>query len=506
LERHYIEEKRRQPGIAFPSATNQEYILIIRFNISDHIFNNNDNGGEIVRTGLKRLCELFDRIDKNEKKINQLSDDGDIIPRSLSEFNFSATLGFGQGFFRKLNISKNNTPKRLKALPDYSELADPVPYTLLQTDFIIQLGAREDYINRWVFQNQIGISKKVKRRYPSSITQMEQAISGVTNDTMAPDIHNAIMPWARITDLHVGFQRIDGKNLMGFNDGISNPFRLSNNVIWTTRQDEDEKFQDGTYMVFQKIEHDLEKWQNMHEEKQELWIGRSKATGLLLGTLSREEDQKLGLEMNSSNETVRRRAITKWKKLYNEQKIPDKKFYDPSQTQYRGIQLECPVWSHVRKANPRQADGAAKILTFRRGYLFTEPGMNGKSNSGLLFICFQKDIEKGFEYIKKRFLNNEDFPIPERRKSFNSIELQTRQRHGRLTPNELYVLGKKISDKQTVDRSAQNTGRDGLSGPSELGVYPQGQFWITIAQGGGYYFIPPIPKKKIASISEQFFS
>ena len=149
-----------------------------------------------------------------------------------------------------------------------------------------------------------------------------------------PDIHTAIKPWARITDFHAGFQRLDGKNLLGFNDGVSNPFRLANNVIWTTRQDEGEKFQDGTYRVFQKIEHDLDEWQKMHEEKQELWVGRSKGTGLLVGTLSIDEDSKLALEIRANNEIIRRRAIGKWKKLYNQQKFPDTKFYDPAQTQY----------------------------------------------------------------------------------------------------------------------------------------------------------------------------
>ena len=74
----------------------------------------------------------------------------------------------------------------------------------------------------------------------------------------SPDIYTAINRWATITDIHTGFQRIDGRNLLGFNDGISNPIRFSNDVIWTTKQDESEKFQNGTYMVFQKIEHDLE--------------------------------------------------------------------------------------------------------------------------------------------------------------------------------------------------------------------------------------------------------
>jgi Dyp-type peroxidase family len=505
VEKRYIDEKRKQPGIAFPSATNQEHVFIIRFDISDSISGNIRKDKEIVRTGLRRLCGLFGKIARDELKINELLEDGNIIPRELSQFKFSATVGFGLGFFRKLNIAQKNIPKKLKAMPDYSELADIAPYSLFQTDFIIQLAASVDYVNRWVFQNQTGITKKEGKKNAAHSTQPGRFGSLDIDEDEPPDIHTAIKPWARITDFHAGFQRLDGKNLLGFNDGVSNPFRLSNNVIWTTRQDEGEKFQDGTYMVFQKIEHDLDEWQKLHEEKQELWVGRSKGTGLLIGTLSKDEDNKLALEMRANNEIIRRRAISKWKKLYNQQKFPDTKFYDPAQTQYRGIQLGCPVWSHVRKANPRQADGAANILIFRRGYLFTDDGADGKSKSGLLFICFQRDIEKGFEYIKKNFLNNVNFPVPEQRKNFNSLELQKRHQQGRLTVSELQISKKNITNNLSVDDNTQNTGRDGLSGPSELGVYPEGQFPITLSLGGGYYFIPPIPKRNISGISEQFF-
>jgi hypothetical protein len=36
-------------------------------------------------------------------------------------------------------------------------------------------------------------------------------------------------------------------------------------------------------------------------------------------------------------------------------------------------------------------------------------------------------------------------------------------------------------------------------------VYPQGEVPITVTLGGGYYFIPPLPKKKSSDIGEQFF-
>ena len=106
IEKGYNDERRRQPGVAFPSATNQEHLFIIRFDISDYISGNKDKDKEIVRDGLSRLCRLFDDIAKGEKKIEKLTDDGDIKVRPLSDFNFSATIGFGVGFFRKLNIPR----------------------------------------------------------------------------------------------------------------------------------------------------------------------------------------------------------------------------------------------------------------------------------------------------------------------------------------------------------------------------------------------------------------
>ena len=52
----------------------------------------------------------------------------------------------------------------------------------------------------------------------------------------------------------------------------------------------------------------------------------------------------------------------------------------------------------------------------------------------------------------------------------------------------------------------QNTGREGLAGPSEFGVNPTGQFLAIIPMGGGKnYFVPPIPNKSVKDIGQQFF-
>jgi len=70
-------------------------------------------------------------------------------------------------------------------------------------------------------------------------------------------------------------------------------------------------------------------------------------------------------------------------------------------------------------------------------------------------------------------------------------------------------IGKSIKDQITGDpiiTNTQNTGREGLAGPSELGVNPTGQFLAIVLLGGGYYFVPPIPNKSMKDIGQQFFA
>ena len=446
------------------------------------------------------LCNLFERIDKGTEKVDQLLDNGEIESTPILDYKFSATLGFGIGFFEKLKITSDNCPKKLRRMPSHVGLLDPSPYTLAQTDLLIQLCSTSDFVNQWVFENAL---------HSSSNSSLQKG---------APDVVTAINEWGIVIDIHAGFQRIDGRNLMGFNDGISNPDRLVNDVIWITEQ-ESSRFKDGTYMVFQKIEHDLDEWRKLSREEEERWVGRSKGTGLLLGTLPKEQDLQLSSDLHSSDTSIRKRAMAKWKSLLDEQKNPEYRFYDGKDPRFKDIRVECPVWSHVRKANPREVDGVPKKLIFRRGYLYNEGGTNRKFSSGLLFICFQRDIAEGFEYIKKKWLNNKNFPIPEARQNFTKEELASRQNRGRFTLRQLERFG--VSQKQTlgmdpvkfreaVDEAkkedAQNTGREGLCGPSELGIKPKGDYLATVSLGGGYYFVPPIYKKRISEMGEQFFN
>ncbi|MGI0044130.1 MAG: Dyp-type peroxidase, partial [Nitrososphaeraceae archaeon] len=392
-EKRLIEEKRKQPGVVFPSASRQEHLLIIRLNLRSSA----EKNILLVQNGLRRLCGLFKEMEEGAIKVDELEGDGSTEQYPLSKYNFSSTIGFGAGFFAKLRITRNK-PKKLYEMPDHKGLRDPLPYVLLQTDLLIQLGSNRESINRWILQNDSYQTKGDDN--DGALDDFSDTNSWRKYEGTKPkeirDIVTAIGDWAYITDVHSGFQRIDGRNLMGFDDGISNPDRLQNNIVWTADDDE-RSLVDGTYMVFQKIYHDLEQWRTLSITEQEKWVGRSKATGLLIGTLSKEDDEKLALDCRSPNPVVKRKARLMLKRLLSEQKDPENKLFDEKES----IRLECPVWSHVRKSNPRAEGGLKSRIIYRRGYLFMEDTQGGKVFSGLLFICFQKNISEGFEYIKR---------------------------------------------------------------------------------------------------------
>ena len=292
LENKMIAEKRRQAGIAFPAPRKQDYLLIIRLDIKAV----KDN--MLVSRGLKRLCTLFEQIDRNVVEIEDISEDS-INMYPLTKFDFTATIGFGKTFFRKLDLMKK-CPNDLYDMPSYYELGDKSPYSLPQTDIILQLASNNYVVNKMVLQNNNYLT--TDNKFLSS-TQNYLA----TSDSRALDIMESIKGWAKITDVHTGFRRADGKNLMGFYDGISNPYRLDNN-IWIDGDEKGKDIADGTYMVFQKIEHDLKEWSKLETQEQEKWVGRSKATGLLLGTLSVAEEKRLISDLHSSDSSRQEQA------------------------------------------------------------------------------------------------------------------------------------------------------------------------------------------------------
>jgi Dyp-type peroxidase family len=86
----------------------------------------------------------------------------------------------------------------------------------------------------------------------------------------------------------------------------------------------------------------------------------------------------------------------------------------------------CPISSHVRRSNPRDAGGGSahgsmqmvgRHRILRRGRPYGPPmpeeqsraGRSDHQERGLYFICLQTSIARGFEFIQQTWLNNRGF-------------------------------------------------------------------------------------------------
>jgi porphyrinogen peroxidase len=88
-------------------------------------------------------------------------------------------------------------------------------------------------------------------------------------------------PHARVIDEVHGFRSFDERDLLGFVDGTENPEGDAAPAA-VLIGDEDSEFSGGSYVIVQKYVHDLERWDALPVEQQELAIGRTKLSDLEL--------------------------------------------------------------------------------------------------------------------------------------------------------------------------------------------------------------------------------
>lgn len=160
------------------------------------------------------------------------------------------------------------------------------------------------------------------------------------------------------------------RNFLGFRDGSANPdtndTALMQRILWidSQRQQEPAWAHNGTYQAVRIIRNFVERWDRTPLNEQEQIFGRTKMSGAPL-------DQRGATEFQ----------------------VPDYS-RDP---EGRITRLD----AHIRLANPRTPE-AEKHLMLRRPFNYSNGiAKNGQLDQGLLFICYQANLEQGFIAVQR---------------------------------------------------------------------------------------------------------
>ena len=162
------------------------------------------------------------------------------------------------------------------------------------------------------------------------------------------------------------------RNFLGFRDGSANPDSndntAMNQIVWVQPDSGEPQWAvNGSYQAVRIIRNFVERWDRTPLQEQESIFGRNKASGA---------------PMDGARETD----------------VPDYS-KDPHG---KITKLD----AHLRLANPRTAQ-TRNSLILRRPFNYSNGvNKNGQLDMGLLFICYQRDLEQGFIAVQTR-LNGE---------------------------------------------------------------------------------------------------
>jgi deferrochelatase/peroxidase EfeB len=260
------------------------------------------------------------------------------IPESLK---VSVTVAAGASLFDHRFGLARVRPARLTTMPTFpNDVLDPAH---CHGDLLLQVGAERPDADRAALRHLLhGTGAVLRSRWE---------IAG-----FRPENH--------ITPTGVATTR----NLFGFREGIGNPNpnneALMDELVWVQPDSHEPAWTaGGTYQVVRLIRFATELWDAEPVEHQEDVFGRHKQSGAPLA--GSREDQPPNFAVD-----------------------PDGRI--------------TPLDAHIRRANPRTPQTEANRI-LRRSYSYRR-GRNaaGHPDEGLIFVCFQQDLERGFATVQRR--------------------------------------------------------------------------------------------------------
>lgn len=277
------------------------------------------------------------------QNINMPPKDSGILGDNVYPNSLTITVSLGYSFFDERFGFKSLKPKKLQKMHNFAN--DALDKKLCDGDLLLQICANDHDTVVHALRDII--------KYSSGLLVIKWIENGfISNDSAFSK--------GKITPI----------NFLGFKDGTANPdinnIKLMNKFIWVNykKQKEPDWTHDGSYQVIRIIRLKVEFWDRTSFKEQQNIFGRDKYSGAPIG-------------------------------MENEYDLPNNKL--------NGI----PYNAHVMLANPNFLTRKNNNIILRRGYnYFTGILKSGQLNMGLLFVCYQNDLEKGFIKIQNR-LNKE---------------------------------------------------------------------------------------------------